>query len=521
MAAQTMSRRKTAPQKTQDEKRFRVTEAMLARASAPRRVSRSRPFEMASRHHPPGVRGQTARDAVIAQDESISETLAWASGFPGVGISGQRFLGYPVLSELAQLPEYRRLAETIASEMTREWIEFKSTGDDDKTDKLKVLVGAVRYYKLQEHFCRIATHDALFGCGHLYVDTGDGDRPQELLTSIGNGRDKISNAKIGKGKLKAFRPVEPIWVYPGTYNAFDPLSENWYRPETWFVMAKQVHRTRLLTIVAREVPDILKPVYFFGGISLTQLVQPYVEKFRRDAMSISSLIEAFSIMVLSTNLGASLQLDGDEIFKRADLFTRMRDNLGLMLIDAQAEEKLENVSAPLGSLDRLQAQSQEHICSASGQPLIKVTGLTPTGLNASSEGEIRSFYDHVHASQEYIFREPLTNCIGLIQLSEFGEIDPEITFDFKPLWQLDEAAKAAVQKTKADVHDIYLTAGVISAEEARTAIASDVESPYQGLDLDPESVPEQGIERIDDPNDPLSERVDRIAESQGGVTSGI
>ena len=45
------------------------------------------------------------------------------------------------------------------------------------------------------------------------------------------------------------------------------------------------------------------------------------------------------------------------------------------------------------------------MCSVSGQPLVKFTGITPNGLNASSDGEIRVFYDDIHAEQEAVFRD--------------------------------------------------------------------------------------------------------------------
>ena len=45
------------------------------------------------------------------------------------------------------------------------------------------------------------------------------------------------------------------------------------------------------------------------------------------------------------------------------------------------------------------AQSQEQISSVSRIPLVKWTGISPSGLNASSEGEIRVYYDLIHSEQ--------------------------------------------------------------------------------------------------------------------------
>src|SRR6266567_8059011 len=132
-----------------------------------------------------------------------------------------------------------------------------------------------------------------------------------------------------------------------------------------------------------------------------------------------------------------------------------------MALNKETEE-FENVSASLGTLDQLQAQTQEHMAAIARIPLVKLLGIQPAGLNASSEGEIRVFYDSISASQEAHARDILETLIGFVQLSEFGEIDPDITFEFKGLWQLDDAGKSAVVKTKADIDDAYIAMGAVS-----------------------------------------------------------
>src|SRR6185437_7623915 len=147
-------------------------------------------------------------------------------------------------------------------------------------------------------------------------------------------------------RIKALRNVEAVWCYPTGYNSNDPLSENWYKPAGWYCMGKETHRSRLLTFVGREVPDILKPAYSFGGLSMSQMAMRYVDNWLRTTQSVSDIVNAFSVMVLLTDLETLLQGGGDELFRRADLFTNLRDNKGLMLLNKEAED-LKNVSAPL------------------------------------------------------------------------------------------------------------------------------------------------------------------------------
>ncbi|EOY8661494.1 phage portal protein, partial [Escherichia coli] len=69
-------------------------------------------------------------------------------------------------------------------------------------------------------------------------------------------------------------------------------------------------------------------------------------------------------------------------------------------------------------------QAQEHMFFVSAIPSVKFAGLSPTGLNASSEGEIRVFYDTIAALATRLLKKPLKKVLDIIQLSEFGDIDP-------------------------------------------------------------------------------------------------
>ena len=305
----------------------------------------------------------------------------------------------------------------------------------------------------------------------------------------------LDKNKIAIGDLKRLKVIEPIWTYPCQYNSNDPLAEDFYRPTSWLVMSKEVHSSRLLTIVSREMPDLLKPAYMFGGLSLSQMGKPYVDYWMRTRKSVSDMIAAFSVMVLKTNMGQILNNGAAEsLANRIALFNRIRDNRGLMALDKESEE-LANISAPLGSLDKLQAQSQEHMAAVWGVPIIVLLGITPSGLNASSEGEIRVFYQWIESQQEAIGTPAVTRLLEVVQLSLFGEIDHDIGFTWIPLWSMDAVQAANVQKLNADTDAVLIDKGVIAPHEARVRVAGDEDAPYASLDVDddPEPPMEEGL----------------------------
>jgi phage-related protein (TIGR01555 family) len=428
----------------------------------------------------------------MAMDDGIGGVTSWANNtfalqsgwnYGSAFAEGLAFPGYPFLSELAQRPEYRRLSEIISTEMTRKWIEIKSSAGDERdlTEKIAELTDACEDFKVQAHFRKVCEIDGFFGRGHLYIDTGSTNNIPELKLPIGNGRNALSRQKVRPGMLRGFIPVEPVWTYPTNYDSIDPLTTDWYEPDTWFVMGKEVHKTRLLKFVGREVPDLLKPAYSFGGLSMSQMAIPYVNNWLNIRQNVANITQAFSVFNLATDLSSLLADGGDQLINRANVFNFFRNNQGLMLTNKDTEE-FQNISAPLSSLPELQAQAQEHICSITGIPLVKYTGLSPHGLNASSEGEMRSFYDWIHAYQEALYRVHLTTVLDFIMLHIWGEVEEDITFEFKPLFELDEKSLAEMRRVESQTDIEYVNSGILSQEEVRARVAGDPDSPYASID---------------------------------------
>jgi hypothetical protein len=257
-------------------------------------------------------------------------------------------------------------------------------------------------------------------------------------------------------------------------------------------MGKEVHRTRLLMIVSNPVPDMLKPAYSFGGLSRTQMSKPYVDFWLRNRTSASDLLNNFSLWVLATELDVSTMDEGSELFQRVMTANVLRDNQGMMLINKGTEE-VDIKSSALAGVKDLVGQSAEHMTVPNQIPIVKFFGNQPSGLNADSEGVIRLWYDRVHALQESLIREPIQTIVNLVMIELWGEVDDDVEFEFVELWQLDEAGKSAIQKTKADQRAVDIEAGIIVPEEGRMAAARDPDSQYAGLDLH-EPLPEPELE---------------------------
>lgn len=461
-------------------------------------------FKVAPPALPPGVAPAGVVPPVMAMD-------ATAYAYAGETYGAAGFPGYPYLVNLSTRSEFRAFAAALSTELTREWIELTSASEDgEASTKLPEIEAELKRLNVRGVFQKAAEHDCYFGRAQLFVELKGHERNMPLV---------LSNKTVAKGSLVRVVPIEPMWTTPSMYNSLDPAAPDFYRPTKWYMLGQEVHASRMLTIVTRELPDMLKPAFNFGGMSLSQLAEPYVDNWLRTRQSVSDLINNFSITALATSMDQVLSGadDGTDLFARAALFTTGRSNKGLMLLDKEREE-LVQINTPLGGLHELQAQSQEQMCSVSRMPAIVLTGISPSGLNASSEGEIRTFYDWITAQQEAHYRAPLEVILKLVQLSLYGEIDEDIGFKFVPLYQMTPAEEAEIRSKNATSATAYINAGVIDPSEERERLARDPASGYQGLDTSVEIVPP--TQPGEDDPDPDKDEDDDPPPAQDGWEEG-
>jgi phage-related protein (TIGR01555 family) len=435
---------------------------------------------------PPRTLG-ASEDYQLAMDAQLE-----AAGFPsllshafnlGMGYKeiAPQFLGYPYLAGLSQNPIIRAGVSTVAEEMTKRWLEIRRGGKAEPGDeKIKALNSALQDFGVKELFNQAAQKCDFEGGCLLYIDTGDQDNLELPL---------FPDRALIQGRLQGFVLVDAINLYPGRYNATDPLAPDFFRPQAWMVQGRLVHHSRFLYFAPNQVSLLLKPAYNFFGIPAAQSALDYVAHFNKTREAAHRLLTKFSLTVFKSNVLASILAGGEstaELEHRMRLFTQYRDNDSVLLIDKESEDVVK-LETPLSGVTDIVRQSLEFVAAIFRIPFVKFLGISPGGLNATGESDLRNFYDHVSSKQEKILRRPLDKVLDILQLHLFGEIDPEIKAEFVPLAEEDAAQKAATQKTQADMDGVLLDRGVLSPGEVRQRLADNPASGY-GF-IDPELVP--------------------------------
>lgn len=368
------------------------------------------------------------------------------------------FMGFPALATLAQQSEYYNLAQVVADEMVRNWITIKSS--EENKDRADLLDEALTKYDIKRLIHESVKQDALFGVGHIFVGVDDQDFSLPLV---------LDSRAIPKGAKLSFKPVDPTFTYPAMYNATNPMDRNFYKPESWFVMGQRVHESRFIDIVSRPVPDILKPSYNFAGLSLTQLMMPYVNDWTAMRQNVIKIVRTLRMRALKTDMEARCQ-NTAEFDKRIKLFVRDQDNFGVWALDS--EEEFFHQQTSLSELSNLLSNYQEQLCIPARITNLKLLGNAPAGLNASGQSELDTWHETVSGMQERDIRRALETIIKIIQLVEFGDIDESIYFDFNPLDEVSEKDAADIIRTKVETIAVASDSQIISPEEARAALSN-------------------------------------------------
>lgn len=461
-----------------DKTQFRpnASHVASARSAAPETESPSfraaQAFPVEPERFGPTVEARTAGAAAVrAMDSAYGNYTAAASL---TFASATAWPGFPALALLNQLPEYQAICSVVPDDCVRTFGQPASRGDGD-ADRLTAIADRLAQLGFRDVIRTVALHDHQYGGAHLYIRlAGDADRLELPVLLTPNG--------IAKGDLQGLQTVEPYWVTPNNYNSSSPLAPSFFQPTEWLALGQRVHRSRMMPVVGTPVSDMLKPAYNFRGLSLTQAAMRYVDNWLRTQQSVSDIIKQFSVSGVLTDMSSWLAPGGADLLRnRADLINAYRDNRNLLFLDRQTEEFFQ-FNTPLSTLDHLQAQAQEHLAAITHVPLVKLLGISPSGLNASSEGEIRIYYDWVGGYQQRVLSPVCEWILKVVQLDLFGAIDDSIYWQWLPLWTPTAAEAADIRLKDAQTDATYADSQILAPETIRERLRNDPDGLYHGLE---------------------------------------
>ena len=394
------------------------------------------------------------------------------------------FIGYGALQQIAQNGMIRACVQTVADDITREWIEVKGGDGTPQEDVCRLEDLLESKYHLKELFHSVAATVGYMGGAFIFIDTGAESADLSLPLRISS-----LSAEMSEGMALRFTLVDPVNVTPGDYNASNPLRPDYMRPKCWWVLGQKVHASRMISVFDNPPPLLLRPSYNFLGIPQAQILWDYVLHWNECRIYTANLLKKVSLLVFKTDVTGALSTAGgvQAIDTKMQMLGRYRDNDSVAVCD-KTDEDIANVQTSIAGCTDIVRQSLEMIAAINRTPAVKLLGISPSGFNATGESDLKNYYDHIRTKQETL-RPAVEQCLKAIEIAETGKIDPSITFDFRLLGTDNDSAKAMNAQTRINTLGAALDRQVISPEEMRQAVKAD---PDMGLDFISDEMPDMG-----------------------------
>lgn len=299
---------------------------------------------------------------------------------------------------------------------------------------------------------------------------------------------------IMPGTYRGIVQVDPYWCIPqmDSAAASDPTSPNFYEPTWWIINGQKFHRSHLCIFRNCEVPDMLKPLYQYGGISVPQKIMERVYAAERTANEGPQLAMTKRMTVWNTDVAMFLANEEKALQHMAN-WTAFRDNYGIKLIDS--EDEVSQYDTALSDLDETIMTQYQLVAAASNVPATKLLGTTPKGFNSSGDYEESSYHEELETIQSndltaFVERHHMMIARSIIEPeNNLAPGSLRVKIDWAPVDSPTAKEYAEINKINAETDNALVTAGAIDGMDVRARIKSDPNSGYTGIaDIDPEDM---------------------------------
>jgi phage-related protein (TIGR01555 family) len=333
----------------------------------------------------------------------------------------------------------RKIVDIPALDSCREWRAWQAS-----QTQIEAIEAEEKRLNVRGKVLEARKKARLFGGAAVYADFGD------------DAAKPLALERVAKGGLRFLTVFSPRQLIPGEIET-DPMSEFFGMPKEFTVAGgatgqARIHPSRLTVFIGAELPDRDITSSAFGwGDSVLVSVMSAVKQAESASANINSLIFEANVDVVSIEgLAEILKMPGgeDKVRDLLKLNLDAKSNLRALVLDAKNTYARKAVS--FASLPDLLDRFDQHAAGAADIPMTRFMGMSPGGLNSAGESDLRNYYDRVSAGQTLEMGPALTRLDEALIRSATGTRDPAIHYDWSPLWQLSEAEKATVFKTKAD-----------------------------------------------------------------------
>jgi phage-related protein (TIGR01555 family) len=411
----------------------------------------------------------------MAMDSACVDTSSMTAAYRFSGAGGipphmlawyanQAWIGYQAISVLLQHWLINRACSIPAFDATRNGWKFEGLEEE----KVKRLEAFDRKRNIKSVVREQARYTRGFGIRIAMFKVNSNDpKYYEKPFNIDS---------VQPGTYQGISQIDQVWCSPvlDSRNVTDPTRIDFYCPDYWMIGSKKVHKSHLVITRYSEVPDILKPSYQYGGLSLPQLLWERVYAAERSANEGPQLLMTKRINIINTTLEL-IGADPEAIAARYQEISELRDNFGLMLMGST--DTYSQHETALSDVDTVIMTEYQLVAAVAEMPVTKLLGTTPKGFQSTGEHETDNYNVLLAGIQEHHCDPVLERHYQLAARHLWGE-DVAVETVWNPLDEPTEKERADTQLVKAQTRQINQTLGNVSPEENRKVIANDPDSGY-------------------------------------------
>ena len=333
--------------------------------------------------------------------------------------------------------------------------------------------------------------------------------------------DPYNPAMIEPGSYKGFAVVDPIWItYDfNTEEFLDPISPSFQVP-TWInTHNRRIHHTWCIRVLNSEVPDILKPSYYYAGLSLTQMLYERVWCADKLANEAPLLAMTKRLLIADGNLE---QMIGDPrhtniFFKAINYF---RDNFSIFV--KKPSMKVTQLDTSLEDLAPLTSYQYQLVSGIAQIPVTKLFKNVPTGLQSTGEYEWDDYAQTLMEIQVRDYTPLLRKHFELYCASYYPERkDLKLDIEWEPIDIPKMKEQVQMMSQMSQSIGSLVSQGLIDVSEGRTILRASSNPLFQYISP---TVPEilQKLEEQKDPEKAMQlQQKMAMAQNGGGNMPGM
>lgn len=352
--------------------------------------------------------------------------------------------------------------DVVAEDMTRAGIDHEGEVDPGDTAKLD---REFERMGLWDRICDTVKWSRLYG-GAVAVMLIDGQKMDTPLRP----------ETIRPGQFKGLLVLDRWLVQPALQDLVQDFGPDFGMPKFYDVVAdsmalvrKRIHHSRVLRLDGVDLP-------YWQRISENLWGQSVIERLFDRLIAFDSTTAGAAQLVYKAHL-RTYKVPGlrdiistggqalEGLLKQIDMIRRTQSNEGMTLLDANDE--FESHQYTFSGLDNVLLQFGQQLSGALGIPLVRLFGQSPSGMNATGESDLKTYYDNVKQQQERRLSGPITRLLQVMFPSVLGVPMPDdYNFSFRHLLQLSEVERADVAAKNTETVLSAYDAGLISQQVA-------------------------------------------------------